>query len=179
MFHSVEFKITLILLSVWDQKSKSYKYYIYIISCTRRSNFWTSSEFGGGSHLTHTHAFTILVQPNLSSKLIITCFKRFKISLSVQYEQMEVDQMRDSNKLKSLDHLIWGDIRADQKRDKMHMRHMANSSKFWSGPKIEPLPTHRPWYFDRRNQQFHNLALKDLWKSRSKSLGKVLPFMSK
>ena len=38
---------------------------------TRGSNFWSSKVCEGGSHMKHTHADSLLIHPNFSSKLMI------------------------------------------------------------------------------------------------------------
>ena len=47
-------------------------------------NFWSSSEYGGGSHV--THALSLLIHQNFSSKLMITWFNLFKIPLLVHFQ---------------------------------------------------------------------------------------------
>ena len=62
---------------------------------TRGSSFWSSFECEGGSHVKLMHAVSLLIHPNFSSNLMVTCHDLFEISLLIQFEQMKVNQKRN------------------------------------------------------------------------------------
>ena len=56
---------------------------------TRGSNSWSSFQCEGGSHVKHMHDVLLLIHPNFSSNLMITCLDLFENSLLIQFEQFE------------------------------------------------------------------------------------------
>ena len=58
---------------------------IFVRDRTRGSNFWSSFECEGGSHVNHMHAVSLLIHPN-SSNLMIKCLDLFENSLLIRFQ---------------------------------------------------------------------------------------------
>ena len=114
------------------------------------SNFCSSFECEGGSHVKHMHVVSLLIHPNFSSNLMVTCLDLFENSLLIHFQTVRnlvFDPVRTNEggpktKFRTLlNHVIMKssksrEIWVEQKRNGMHMLHVTISFTFKTGSKV-------------------------------------------